>query len=176
MERLYRGLVWLAGATLIVGVVASYLYASSVFTSTQAGISFSESGGSSSSIAVFFQLLTTQWSTMALSLSNLLNGGVIILAATLAWATHRRIWLAAMILATLLMIIWPSIVFLWQTHYLSAQFAFSNAPEFHIYSYIYISEGVQLIPVALALVFGLNSRRAAIARTDATLGIERSAL
>ncbi len=175
MERLYRGLVWLACATLIVGAMASYLYASSVYTSTQAGISFSESGGSSSSIAVFFQLLATQWGNMALSLSNLLDGGVIILAATLAWATHRRVWLATLIVVTLLTVVWPSVAFVWQAHYLAAQLGGSNVPAIQMI-YIYLSQGVQLLPVALALVFGLNRRRTFMATTDATLGIERSAL
>jgi hypothetical protein len=175
MERLYRGLVWLAGVTVVFGLVVSYTYASSIFNTTQG---WNPVIGQGVSIVVFFQLLATQTLNMALSLANILVGGVIILAAALAWATRRRVWLAALIVATLLSILSQGVAFIWQTHYLATA-PHSNAQvNSALQTIIFISWTIQLIPVILALIFGLTHRKLAEATavSDAALGIERSAL
>lgn len=172
MERLYRGLAWLASVTIIVDLVASILYVAPAFNNTQQGVSVD---GSSNSITVFLQLLATQKINMALSLANLLVSGVIVLAAALAWATGRRVWLIALIVVTLLTLIWPAIAFAWEMHYVAATLDAQIQSGAQVISYITI--GVQLIPVALALIFGLVGRKpTATATTDVELGIERSAL
>ena len=162
MERLYKALVWLASIAIVLGLVMSYLIA------TMPALNRFPPGpidGSDGLVGAFVKVLSFQWPNIMLSLSSLLGDGAIVLAAALAWMQRRRAWLIALIVPTLLTLAWPSFTIVaWV----------SWKPQIPTFNFIVMS--VPLIPVALALIFGLIRRKPAAATTDAELDIVRSAL
>lgn len=171
-ERLYKTLAWLAALALILGLVIAFLYATLPANLLPNGYYF---GGSDGLIVAFLTVLHSRVFEVAISLSNLLGSGAIVLAAVLAWMQRRRAWLTALIVAVLLTLAWPSFALAWQI----AQFppGPSAPPESEIKTFSIISLTVPLIPFALPLIFALIHRKpTSAATTDAELGIVRSAL
>ncbi|HEX5572383.1 MAG TPA: hypothetical protein VFX31_13400, partial [Ktedonobacterales bacterium] len=112
---------------------------------------------------------------VAFSLSNLLGGSAIVLAAALAWAQRRHAWLIALIVAALLALAWPSFALAWQ--FVQFPPGPSGPPESELKTFNIISLTIPLIPFALPLIFALIRRKpAAATTTDAELGIVRSRL
>lgn len=162
MERLYKALVWLASIAIVLGLVISYLIAMTAINRFPQQPSL---GGSDGLVSAFVKVLSFQWLNIMLSLSSLLGDGAIGLAATLAWAQRRRAWLIALIVAALLTLAWPSFTIVaWV----------SWGPQIQTFNFVVLS--APLIPVAVALIFGLIRRKPAAATTDAELDIVRSAL
>lgn len=174
MERLYRALVWLAGAAVVVSLVASYIVASSIYSNFTSGGGSTEVSGSSGSATVLLTVLSGQVKFIAMDLVSLLSGGAVILAMALAWAARRREWLAALIIVTLATLVLPSAITTWLILNPSAP-SQSQGEQFPVVVTL-LMLNLQLIPVSLALVFGLIRSRPAADTTDAALGIERSAL
>lgn len=171
MERLYKALVWLASIAIVLGLVISYLLAMTAINRYPPGLTVSSSDGL---VGAFFKVLSFQTTNTMLGLSNLLNGGVITLAVTLAWANRRRAWLIALIILTLLTLAWPSFTIAWADLNYSQGSAGISESQIQTFNFIVLS--APLIPVAVALIFGLIRRKPAAATTDAELDIVRSAL
>lgn len=177
MERFYRALVWLACVAIVVRLIAAimYSYALQVTNSLPSGFS---SSGRESVISVFFKILIGQWLIEILGWSNLIVYGATVLGAVTAWVTRRRGWLIALIVATILTLMWPAATQAWNVVTYPPMSADSlgpgivNAVNFSIFT-------APLIPVVMALVFALSHRRLAPSVTTATdveLGIVRSQL
>ena len=174
MDRLYKALAWLAGIAIALGLVIAYLYARANVGQFQPGFfGISRPDGL---IGAFFKVLRSQTFNMILDVSNLLVGGATTLAAALAWASRRNGWLTALIVGTLLALAWPSFTIAWQMLYFQPGPA--ELPRHEVELFTFVVFAVQLLPVALALIFALMQRRpaSAAADADAALGVVRSAL
>ncbi|MGH2503022.1 MAG: hypothetical protein ACRDID_10950 [Ktedonobacterales bacterium] len=159
MERLNKTLIWLAAVVLALGLVMALLFASPAFElSAPRGYFFYTS--QDGFLGSYFTLLSSQTANLLLGLSTLLNGGAITLAAALAFLNRRWGWLIALIVVTLLTLLWPPFALVW----------FNSSPPTGLTSqigvYNFTTLAVRLIPVALALIFALIRRRPASTATE----------
>jgi len=161
MDRLYRALMWLAGLALVVGLAKALLLW------TREAISLSSGSGMSSSDGFFSMILTITRMMFvgsggmleSLAATNLLIGGVTVMALVITWADHRRGWLIALIIVTVLALIWPTGVQIWDVSglplapqpYPMPVSAFAQVMNDAVYA-------MPLIPLMMALVLGLTRR------------------
>lgn len=182
MERLYKALMWLAVVALVMGLVTIYLLGNPASNQYPQGIAFDSADGL---IAAFFKMLYAQRVFIVSNLSGLLGGGVVTLAAVLAWVNRRRAWLIALVVLELLTLAWPLVAqtwLIWQNTHASPLSQAQTQAQVETFNLVNLS--VPLIPIALALVFALIHRKslaattdmAADAESDAELGVVRSAL
>lgn len=169
MEKLYRVLVWLAGVTLVFG-----LFLAIVPNTPLASVANPQdvsASGTSGSLSLFLSaFVATLRQGLYFELQNVLTllvGGVIVMAMALAWVNRRRVWFSALIVVTLLTLLWPTGVIAWQA---------ISPPTGALTPYPITSpEGVgnftdlvvPLIPVALALVLALTHHKPASTATPA---------
>lgn len=171
MERLSKALAWLAAMAIILGLIFSYLYATLTFNQLSQGFAI---GGADNVVEAFFNVLKSQLIFIALSASNVLDGGAIILAMSLAWVNRHRAWLIALIAITLLTFIWPSFFMTWQNTHPPIS---GGSATLGVETYNFVSMAVSFVPAVLALIYALIHRQPISAATaDAELGIVRSAL
>lgn len=160
MERLNKTLIWLAVIALALGLVMVVLFASPAFDLlAPRGYFYTSQDGL---LGSYFALLSSQTANLVMGLSTLLNGGVITLAAALALVNRRWGWLIALIVVTLLTLLWPPFALVW----FNSSPPPPIGPTSPIGVYNFTTLAVPLIPVALALIVGLTRRRPASTGTD----------
>lgn len=169
MDKLYKALIWLAGAALMLGLVITYIYTTMAMNNLPNGYALGQPEGP---IAAFFTILGAQKLAIVVGLSGLLGDGAIALAAALAWMEGRRGWLLALIGARAVMLFQPIAMMTWD-YLLNAASAPINSGAPNLMTFTFVSFAVPLIPVALALIFGLTRRKASAtepgaAEVDAT--------
>jgi hypothetical protein len=149
VERLHKTLIWLAVVAIAFGLAIAFVLTRS-FIPSPLGFSYSSEDGL---LGAYFKVLSSQTINLAIGLSTLLNGGVITLAAALAFVNRRWGWLTALIVVTLLTLTWPPFALVLLNRQLSQTF-----PYLQIFAYNFTTLAVPLIPVALALIFALIRR------------------
>ena len=167
MERLYKALAWLSGVAIAIGLVYAVMFSAqalsyyadvphiSEYNSLFSGFTVGGYGG---------DLLSSIKST-----AFLLVSGVTLLAVALAWADRRWSWLIALIVVTILGIIWPAGVGAWTiiTIHTIPPVPVTIPLEVMTFSVF----AAPLIPVVLALVLALTRRRLTPSvRPDVALG------
>ncbi|HEY8326133.1 MAG TPA: hypothetical protein VIG77_16660 [Ktedonobacterales bacterium] len=162
MERLNKTLIWLAVVAIAFGLAIAFVL-TRTFIPHPLGFSYSSEDGL---LAAYFNILSSQTINLAIGLSTLLNGGVITLAAAMAFVNRRWGWLIVLIVVTLLTLLWPPFALILLSRQESQTF-----PYLHIFAYNFTTLTVPLIPVALALIFALIRRRSAPTATgEGSLG------
>ena len=161
VEKLYRAEIWLAGAVIVLDLLlTASIYSPLASSLAPQNISASGTPGTVGLyLSVFVQTLRQQLFMDAGNVLNLFAGGVTVMAITLAWTDRQRAWLLALIVVTLLTLLWPTGIVAWQsiTPPLLAQ------PPYPITSSVGMANFtilvVPLIPVALALIFALTRHK-----------------
>lgn len=174
MEKLYKALTWLASVALVCGLVVAFMVQASP---SFPGLTLSGARGFA---PTFFSALTGNWFMELSLMSTMLTDGAIVLGATVAWMGHRRAWLVALLVVTVLTLIWPAAVQAWQVATFVPQAVTGGSSPQSISTINFMLFAVPLIPVVMALVMTLTHRRltppSATTSTDAELGIVRSSL
>ncbi len=165
MQRLYRAIAWIAGVAIVVGLLkATMLWTQAINTVSQGlsqGSGFSLSDGT---FSVFFTLLRSGLLFDLMNVSNLLVGGVMVMTVIVAWADRRSGWLIALLVVTLLALLWPLGVQLWIATALP-----TTPPPYPTTLALLAQIGnnssfaAPLIPLALAVIFALTQRKSAAA-------------
>ena len=156
MERLYKALVWLAGLALVAGLARALLLWTQANITLTSGLGIDRSQGI---FSMFLAIANSGRMLEALAATNLLIGGVMVMALVIAWADRRRGWLIALIIVVIIVLAWPAGVQIWDV---------SGAPmspqpyptPISLVAQI-VNESVYampLIPLVMALILGLTKR------------------
>ena len=165
MDKLYKALIWLAGVALTLGLGVTSLYMAMAMNKLPNG--YYTLGQPEGPIPVFFTTLSTQKLAIVAGLSGLLGDGAIALAAALAWVEGRRGWLLALIGVRAVMLFQPTVMMTWD-YLMNAASAPINSGAANLETFTFVNFAVPLIPVALALIFGLTLRKASATETNVT--------
>ena len=157
MERLYRALAWLSGMAIVIGLVYAVMFTAQAL-SYYANVPF---------IPEYNDVFTGfapggyggDLPSNIKSATFLLVSGATLLAVALAWADRRWSWLIALIIVTILGIIWPAGVGTWAiiTIHTLPPVPVTIPLEVMTFS-IFVAP---LIPVVMALILALTRRQPA---------------
>lgn len=154
MERLYKALMWLSGLALVAGLARVLLLW------TQANITLTSGLGIDRSQGIFSMFLTIASSERmleALAATNLLIGGVMVMALIVAWADRRRGWLIALIVVVVIALAWPTGVQIWDVSGAPMAPQAYPAPISLVAQIVNDSVyAMPLIPLVIALILGLT--------------------
>ena len=161
MNRIYKALVWLAGSAIVFGLAfAIMLTAQTIGYYAQVPHISIVDGLFSGMITGFYGINAyTSLKTVAL----LLVSGTTLLAIGLAWADRRYGWLFALIVVSILALLWPSFIEAW---------AFMNSQPFSplqpppsvpasIEVAAFTAYAAPLVAVVMALILALTHRERA---------------
>lgn len=169
MEKVYRTLIWFAGIAIVAGLLKAILFWTLAINSLQSG---SLTGPSDGFVGVLVNFLNAARGDDLLSVSNLFIGGVTVMAVIVAWADRRWGWLIALIVVTILILLWPMGV--QSLIYAKAPL---TPPPYSATTMLLLQGGsdslfaVPLIPVVMAFIFALTMRKSASAP-----GVQNSAI
>jgi len=155
VERLYKALVWLAGVAIVTGLAFSAMY------TTQAASNYAQVPHVSLIDGMFAGFFTGLYvgdlPYDVRSVAFLCACGVTLLALALAWSNRRYGWLLALLIATLLALLWPTWVEAWTLRPFTM---FQPYPPVTaaLETQIFSGYAVPLVPVVLALIFALTRR------------------
>ncbi len=172
MEKLYRALVWLAGVAIVLGLAFAAVFTAQAasYYSQVPHVSYTDELYSGLVIGLYTGDLPTTIKTAAF----LAVCGATLLALTLAWADRRFGWLLALLIVTLLALLWPTWVEAWTLHtlQLSQPVPVTASLEAQIFS----GYAAPLAPAAMALILALARRKPAPSTTPgaSVLGAPRT--
>ncbi|HET9110643.1 MAG TPA: hypothetical protein VFN78_07455 [Ktedonobacterales bacterium] len=161
MNRIYRVLVWQAGSAIIFGL------AFAIMLTTQTVSDYAQLPHLSTIDGLFSGMITGLYGISIYSglktVAFLLVSGATLLAIALAWADRRYGWLLALIVMSVVALLWPSAVESW---------AFLNSPPpspllppapvpASIEVAAFTSYAAPLVAVVMALVLALTRRERA---------------
>jgi hypothetical protein len=164
--------MWIAGVAFVVGVAKVVVFSTQVYQAIQAspGPALGQSAGF---VGFFLAFLTSERLIDLMSASNLLVGGVTVMTVIVAWADRRRGWLIALIVVTVLTLLWPigfqSLIF--------ARLP-TTPPPLSATATLFVQGGtaslyaVPLIPVLMAFTFALARRKDASAPSRQNIAIQ----
>lgn len=175
MERIYRGLMWVAGLAIVGGFLTIGWYWWNIYLQNTNGYSSAPLYDNSSDWFGYFIHVVTP---VAISVIFDLLLGVGVFASVVAWADQRYRWLGAIVAATVLGIVAPFLLEytnpLLYTHPRITAFVQQYSTE--------LIFGCQMIPCSLAIAMTRTSPKwvAPLRQTrieaDAEIGITRTAL
>ncbi|HEY7974208.1 MAG TPA: hypothetical protein VID72_02600 [Ktedonobacterales bacterium] len=171
MERLYKAAAWVAGVATVLGLAfAIMISAQALSYYAQVPQVFVNDGLYT---ALVSSLNVSDVASNIRPIALLLASGVTLLAIALAWADRRWGWLSALIVVTILALLWPAAVEAWAFTSIHSLPPVPVTPAMEIMTFsAYVAP---LIPVVLALILALIRRKAApSAPTDAPLDTVRS--
>ncbi|HZC05023.1 MAG TPA: hypothetical protein VE338_05220 [Ktedonobacterales bacterium] len=162
MNRVYKALVWLAGSGIVFGL------AFAIMLTAQTVTNYAQLPHLSIVDGLFSGMFTGLYGISVYSglktLAILLVGGTMLLAIALAWADRRYGWLSALVVVSILALLWPSAIEAWA--FLNSQplsLLQSPAPvPASIEVAALTAYAAPLIAVVLALILALTHRERAI--------------
>lgn len=165
MERIYRALAWCAGVAMVFGL------AFAIMNTAQTLSYYSQVPR----VAAYFGLYTSpiigldtgDLASNIRPIAILLVCGVTLLAIALAWADRRWSWLVALIVVTILAILWPAGVEAWAVMNIHALPPVPVTLALTVMTFSVFA--VPLVSVALALILALTRHTPAPAAAAAVL-------
>lgn len=155
MERLYRALAWLSGAALVIGLVYAVMFTAQAL-SYYADVPFIPEYN-----AVFTGIAPGGYGgdlpSNIKSATFLLVSGATLLAVALAWADRRWGWLIALLIVTILAIVWPAGVGTWAIFTMHALPPVPVTAPLEVMTFSVFA--APLMPVVMALVLALTRPR-----------------
>ena len=161
MEKVYRAMMWFAGLAFVVGLVKAILFWTLVINSLSQDVVISPLDGL---VGVFLTFLSAGRVDELFSVSNLFISGVTVMAVIVAWADRRWGWLIALIVVTILTLLWPVGV-----QSLVGSMMPTTPPPYSPTMTLLAQGGsdslfaVPLIPLVMAFILALTGRRDASA-------------
>ncbi len=157
MEKVYSPLGWLAGIAFVVGLVKAILFWTLAINALSQGYSLISPYGFAGALLT---ILNAGRVDDLLSVSNLLIGGVTVMAVIVAWADRRWGWLIALIVVAILTVFWPvgvqSLIFarlpLTPSPYSATTTLLAQGGTDSLFA-------VPLIPLVMAFIFALTRHK-----------------
>lgn len=165
VNRVYTALVWLAGSAIVFGL------AFAIMLTTQTVSNYAQIPHLSIVDGLFSGMFTGLYGISVYSglkaVAILLVGGATLLAIGLAWADRRNRWLIALVVVSIVALVWPSAVDAWA--FVSSQPISPLLPPppvpISIEVAAFTAYVAPLVAVVLALILALTHRERAASPT-----------